>query len=294
MEQNYKSDTKDTKILAELDRNARQSNNQIGKKVGLSKEVVKYRVDKMIENKIIIRFHTVINYFKLGIVKFKLYLRFVNANKEKLEEIGNYLQQRQQMLEERKFIESLKTKSKIEKFISKLEPEMPRISVSVGNSPFKGPENAKITIVEFTDFECPFCSRAHETIEQVLKEYEGKIKFVRKDFPLAFHKNAMNAHLAANCAQDQKKYWEYTEKLWTNKDKLEVDNLKAYANELGFNTQEFNTCLDSQKYKSKIETDINEGQKYGVRGTPAFFINGKMLSGARPYGDFKEIIDKEL
>ena len=88
MEQNYKSDTKDTKILAELDRNARQSNNQIGKKVGLSKEVVKYRVDKMIENKIIIRFHTVINYFKLGIVKFKLYLRFVNANKEKLEEIG--------------------------------------------------------------------------------------------------------------------------------------------------------------------------------------------------------------
>ena len=216
-----------------------------------------------------------------------------NANVTK-EEIGNYLQQRQQMLEERKFIESLKTKSKIEKFISKLEPEMPRISVSVGNSPFKGPENAKITIVEFTDFECPFCSRAHETIEQVLKEYEGKIKFVRKDFPLAFHKNAMNAHLAANCAQDQKKYWEYTEKLWTNKDKLEVDNLKAYANELGFNTQEFNTCLDSQKYKSKIETDINEGQKYGVRGTPAFFINGKMLSGARPYGDFKEIIDKEL
>ena len=162
------------------------------------------------------------------------------------------------------------------------------------HNPIFGPSTALVTIFAFEDFECPFCSRAHETIEQVLKEYEGKIKFVRKDFPLAFHKNAMNAHLAANCAQDQKKYWEYTEKLWTNKDKLEVDNLKAYANELGFNTQEFNTCLDSQKYKSKIETDINEGQKYGVRGTPAFFINGKMLSGARPYGDFKEIIDKEL
>jgi protein-disulfide isomerase len=210
------------------------------------------------------------------------------------EEIKNYLSQRQQMIEERKFIDNLKAKAKIEKFISKLEPEMPRVKVEVGDDPFKGPENAKITIVEFTDFECPFCTRAHNTIEQVLKEYEGKIKFVRKDFPLAFHKNAMGAHLAANCAQDQGKYWEYTEKLWSNNDKLDISNLKKFAKEFELDMKKFNDCLDTQKYKAEIENDMKEGQKLGVRGTPAFFINGKMLSGARPYNDFKEIIDKEL
>lgn len=210
------------------------------------------------------------------------------------DDIRNYLKERQKMIEERKFVESLKTTAKIKKFITNIEPEMPRLDISADDDPFTGPANAKVTIVEFTDFECPFCARGHVTMKRILEEYKGKVKYVLRDFPLSFHKNAMGAHMAANCANDQKKYWEYTELLWKDRTKLGIPDLKKYAKSLGLDTKKFNDCLDSQKYKAEVEKDLEDGKTYGVRGTPAAFINGLMISGARPFEDFKEVIDKEL
>lgn len=197
------------------------------------------------------------------------------------------------MMSERKFMEELKSKAKIENFISKLEPEMPVMEVAVGDAPFKGPSNAKVTIVEFTDFKCPYCSRAHETMERILSEYKDKVKFVRKDYPLV-HPAARIAHMASHCAGEQSKYWEYTDVLWKNSSKLEKDNLKKFAKDLMLDIKKFNECLDSNKYMAKIEKDMEQGKALGIRGTPSFFINGKNVSGAQPYENFKEVIDKEL
>jgi protein-disulfide isomerase len=214
--------------------------------------------------------------------------RFFNMAKQRnpgvtKEEIRKYLVERQKMIEQRKMVETLKTKAKIEsEGIAKLEPVMPRVVVSTDDDPSQGPKDAKVVMIEFTDFECPFCARAHSTVNRVLNEYKGKIKFVRRDFPLPFHKNAMGAHMAANCSNDQNKYWEYSELVW------------KLAAEKKLDMAAFNKCLDSKKYEAEINKDMADGSKVGVRGTPAFFINGKMISGARPFEDFKKIIDKEL
>lgn len=211
------------------------------------------------------------------------------------DDIKNYLAERQKVMEQRKYIETLRMKAKIETFITKLEPVMPRVDVSIDDDPMKGAKDAKVTIVEFTDFECPFCNRAHDIVERVLKEYEGKVRFVRRDFPLPFHKNAMLAHVAANCAIDQGKYWEYSAKIWKGGPKaLLPKDLDKYAKELGLKMPDFNKCLKDKKYYDEVNKDKEDGSRYGVRGTPAFFINGKLISGARPFEDFKKIIDSEL
>ncbi len=187
------------------------------------------------------------------------------------------------------YLGKLKKKSKIQFMI-----EPPRVEVVAGDYPGKGPEKAPIQIIEFSDYQCPFCGRARETIAQVLKEYGNKVRYVFRDFPLSFHKEAQKAHEAAHCAREQGKYWQYNDQLFKQQRALTLEDLKKYAKELKLNQEQFEECLGSDKYTKMVQDSLRYGQSVGVSGTPAYFINGRMLSGARPFPAFKEVIDDEL
>ncbi|HYB99044.1 MAG TPA: thioredoxin domain-containing protein [Candidatus Limnocylindrales bacterium] len=173
----------------------------------------------------------------------------------------------------------------------KLAP--PTVEVSDAGREAKGPANAKVTIIAFSDYECPFCKRADETVHQVLKEYEGKIRYVHRDYPLPFHKNARKAAMAARCAGDQGKFWEFNEALFKATD-ISEPKLGEIATTLTLDKAKFDECLASDKYKTMIDEDVEAAGEAGVSGTPAFFINGRMLSGAQPLERFKALIDAEL
>lgn len=160
--------------------------------------------------------------------------------------------------------------------------------------PAKGPESAPITIIEFSDFQCPFCGKAKTTVDDVVNLYGDRVRLVFRHFPLPFHESAPKAAEAAACAQDQDKFWEYHDKLFANQQALKVEDLKKYAADLGLNSARFNECLDSGKKADLIKKDMNAGEAAGVSGTPTFFINGIGLSGAVPSEDFKTIIDSEM
>lgn len=166
--------------------------------------------------------------------------------------------------------------------------------VSADDDPQKGPANAKVTIIEFSDFQCPFCARAQPTLEQIFQTYGSKVRLVYRDFPLSFHQNAQKAAEAAECADEQGKFWEYHDILFANQNALDTESLKKYAAELKLDSQKFNSCLDSGKYGQEVKKDFSDGQSAGVQGTPAFFINGRLVSGAQPFENFKAIIDEEL
>lgn len=172
-----------------------------------------------------------------------------------------------------------------------------KIEVSADDDPFLGDENAPITIIEFSDFQCPYCGKFDEdTLPELKEKYidTGKIKFIYRDYPLEFHQYAQKAAEASECAHEQDKYWEYHDILFKNQNDLTVDDLKKYAADLKLDTNKFNECLDSSKYKEEVEKDFNDGQSYGVSGTPAFFVNGILISGAQPFSAFEEIIEQEL
>ncbi|MBI4411692.1 MAG: thioredoxin domain-containing protein [Deltaproteobacteria bacterium] len=187
------------------------------------------------------------------------------------------------------FVESLSKNAKLEVLM-----ERPRAEVSVDDDPSKGDAKAPVTLVEFSDFQCPFCKRARETVSKVLETYGNKVHYVFRDYPLSFHKQAKKAAEAAECAGDQKKYWEYNAILWEKQGQQEIDKLKGYAKELGLNEKKFAECLDSDKYAEEVDKDLNDGIAAGVSGTPAYFVNGMLISGAQPFERFKELIDEEL
>ena len=160
--------------------------------------------------------------------------------------------------------------------------------------PSIGADNAKITIVEFLDFECSFCRQGIQLVGEVMKAYPGQIKLYFRHFPLDFHANALKASQAAHCAHDQGKFWEYHDMLFENQEKLEVENLKEYANTLALDSTKFTQCLDSGQHAETVQKDMEAGKLAGVNGTPAFFVNGMQLSGIPPIEKFKDVIEQEL
>ena len=175
----------------------------------------------------------------------------------------------------------------------KLDLPQPRVQVAA-DGPTRGPKDARVTIVEFSDFECPYCGAAHDTVEQVMNTYAGKVRLVYRQFPLSFHPHAAKAAEASLCAADQGKFWEYHDVLFKNQKKLEAADLKAHASEVGIDAQKFGQCLDSGDKKKAVDADQQAGLAAGVGGTPAFFINGIFLNGAQPIDEFKKVIDGEL
>lgn len=160
----------------------------------------------------------------------------------------------------------------------------------------QGGKNAKVVLIEYTDFECPYCSKHYDTTSQIMKTYGDKVKFVVRNFPLSFHANAQKAAEASECASEQGKFWQMYDALFAaNKaGTMSVDKWKAEAKTLGLNTTQFNNCLDSGKYADKVSQQAAGGGSAGVDGTPATFVNGQLVSGALPFDTFKTQIDKLL
>jgi protein-disulfide isomerase len=170
----------------------------------------------------------------------------------------------------------------------------PRVAVSDGGRPSKGPANAPVQIVEFSDFECPFCFRVNPTVAQVLSTYGDRVRLVYRHLPLPNHPNARPAAEAAACANEQGKFWEYHDRLFADQSKLAAADLKKHAADLGLDSGTFNACVDSRRFQKEVDADMDAAQLLGVSGTPHFFINGRPLSGAQPLESFKTIIDEEL
>jgi protein-disulfide isomerase len=187
------------------------------------------------------------------------------------------------------FLDKLKAKTPVRVM---LEP--PRTAVRAGDSPAKGPANAPIELIEFADFECPYCLAAAPTLKRVLDTYGDRIRFVYRNYPLQNHPNARPAAEAAQCANEQQRFWVYHDRLFDNPGKLSDAELKKTAGDLGLDSARFNKCLDEHKYKATVDADMVAGNEAGVSGTPAFFINGRLLSGAQPYEAFKRVIEEEL
>ena len=203
--------------------------------------------------------------------------------------IRQYLTQERVQIARQQFLDALRAKTTVR---VRLEP--PRQAVAAANSPAKGPAKAPIEMIEFSDFQCPFCQRANPTVDQVLHAYGDRIRFVYRHFPLPNHPNARPAAEAAQCAAEQGKFWPYHDKLFASGGRLSDSDLKQHAAELGLDTQTFNACVDGRKSKAQVDADLQAGEEAGVNGTPAFFINGRLISGAQPFGEFKRIIDEEL
>lgn len=209
------------------------------------------------------------------------------------EKIRGYLQNQALQTRREAFIQSLRSQAKI--VVNLKPPPILRVDVSIDGAPFKGPAKAPVTIVEFSDFHCPFCRRVLPTLAQLESRYGEKIKLVFRDFPIEnLHPGATKAHEAARCANEQGKFWAYHDKLFASPPKSSAEILKGLAKEAGLDIARFETCFDSGKYQAAVKKDIDEGQRVGVTGTPAFFINGRLVSGAQPLDAFTRVIDDEL
>jgi len=174
-----------------------------------------------------------------------------------------------------------------------LEP--PRVEVALGEgSPTRGPLNAPVVLVEFTDFQCPYCTRVQPTLNQILERYEGQILHVFKNLPLPNHAQAPLAAEAALCAQDQGKFWPYHDWLFANQRSLSRDSMLAQANQMDIDSELFTACIDQKTYAEKVRADSREARSFGITGTPGFLINGRVISGAQPLETFLEIINEEL
>jgi protein-disulfide isomerase len=222
---------------------------------------------------------------------------YYEANKDRIRQpfeqievrLTTYLQQRAQQQRQQELFQEL-----MQRYPVTIALRPPKVEVTADDDPATGPADTLVTIIEFSDFQCPYCRRVQPALKRLLEEYQGKVRLVFRDFPLRqAHPQAQKAAEAAQCAADQQQFWPYHDKLFTVSD-LQLEQLKKYAQDLGLKSEEFNTCLDSGKHANEVEKDLQDGQDAGVSATPTFFINGVPLSGAVPYERFKEMVDVAL
>ena len=211
-----------------------------------------------------------------------------NATKDS---ILRYLQQIEVRRAERVFVEKLRAAASIQTFL--VAPEPPVFSITTADQPSKGNAAAAVTIIAFTDYQCPACAETHQTLERLVKEYGNRVRLVARDFPLVQHTQAFKAAEAAEAAREQGKYWEYVEVLLRNQSALEVAKLKDYASELNLDRGRFDQALATGKFADTVQRDIQDGLKLGVDSTPTLFINGRRVAD-KSYPALKAIIDTAL
>lgn len=159
----------------------------------------------------------------------------------------------------------------------------------------RGGENAKVVLIEYSDFQCPFCQKHHETMKKIMNDFGNQVEWVFRNFPLKqLHPFANKAALASECAAEQGKFWEYADKLFENQSKFSDTYFGQLATELNLKIDQFNSCLNSAKYQSKVDAQEQDGVQAGVSGTPATFINGQLVKGAVPYDQFKSLVENAL
>jgi protein-disulfide isomerase len=215
----------------------------------------------------------------------------IRQPKEAVEDrIVEFLTQQRRQSAEAEYIAGLKSRYGFESYLEPL-----RIPLEVEGFPTRGPVDAPVTIVEFSDFECPYCARVIPTLEQILETYGDRVRLVFRQFPLNnIHPNAQKAAEASLCANDQGKFWELHDLMFKEQRSLELEQLKEKAARLELDVETFNACLDSSKYAEAVMSDQESGSRVGVSGTPALFINGRFLSGAQPFEQLAAVIDEEL
>jgi len=238
---------------------------------------------------------------KVALVRESEIEAFYQANKSRMrgdettlrQNIRSHLQQQKLTARRETFLESLRSQSKV---VVRLQPPpVVRVDVSTEGAPLRGAPDAPVTLVEFSDFQCPFCKRAQATLKQLLEKYPGKVRLVYRDFPIDnLHPQARRAAEAARCAQDQGKFWDYHDVLFTHTPQAAPDDLGRYAQQVGLDVTKFKQCLSSGAHQATVQRDLDEGTRLGVTGTPAFFINGRPLSGAQPLEAFARLIEEEL
>jgi protein-disulfide isomerase len=226
---------------------------------------------------------------------------FYNQNKNRIpaelekvkDQIRDYLREQKAETQKNNFLKSLRANAKIKTYLK--APPVIRADVSITGAPVRGSEKAKVTIVKFEDFQCPYCKTVQPTFKELLKRYDGKIRLAHKDLPLdAIHPQARPAAEAARCAGEQGKFWDYHDRLYADSSKFTEDELKKAATDVGLVVEAFGACLASGKFKGAVQKDLLEGAQLGLTGTPAFFINGREISGAQPLEAFTAIIEEEL
>jgi len=207
--------------------------------------------------------------------------------------VWEYLQGQKVSQQREAYVRELRAKAGVTVYLQ--EPAGARVQVDTGKGFARGAKDAAVTIVEFSDFQCPYCQAVVATINQLMAQYAGKIKLIFRDFPIPnLHPLAPKAHEAARCAAEQDKFWEYHDLLFERSPHLAPADLKQYARELKLNGEDFDKCFDAGKHQAAIASDVQYGTRLGASGTPTFFINGRMIVGAQPISAFQKIIDSEL
>jgi protein-disulfide isomerase len=224
---------------------------------------------------------------------------FYNKNKERIQgdfpqvkyQIIQYLQSEEQRKLEGAFVARLRNGATVQTFLT--PPEPPVYKIATDDQPTKGNPNATVTVVEFTDYQCPSCAAAQPTLERLIAEYGDRVRFVVRDFPLQMHADARKAAEAAEAAREQGKYWDFTAILFRNQSALKPEQLKQYAQVLGLDVAKFGAALDSGRFADAVQRDVNEGERVGVTGTPTFFVNGRRAADAS-YDTLKAALDAAL
>ena len=224
---------------------------------------------------------------------------FYNKNKERIGgdfpnlkyQIIQYLQGQEQQKLERAFVERLRNGASVQTFVT--PPTPPVFQIATDDQPAKGKEGAAVTVVEFTDYQCPSCAATHPVLEKLIAEYGDRVRFVVRDFPLNMHPEARKAAEAAEAARAQGKYWDFTAILFRNQSQLKPEQLKQYAQVLGLDRAKFDAALDNGTFAEKVERDLIDGQKFGISGTPTFFVNGRRTKDIT-YDTLKAAIEEAL
>ena len=217
-----------------------------------------------------------------------------HINPQVREKIRNYLGMERKKESVDNWLAEQTKKSPVEVYIPK--PRRPTFPVEVGNAPFAGDKDAKVVIVEYSDFQCPFCAKGADLLKKIKQKYGKKVKVAFKNFPLPFHNHAEQAAVASLCANEQSVdlFWKMHDEMFAHQDELDAEGLKKMAKKIGAKAEAFNACLDGKKHLDQVKADMEEGKKIGVKSTPTFFVNGQLISGAQPVEVFAEIIDEEL
>jgi protein-disulfide isomerase len=217
----------------------------------------------------------------------------LNDPRIKKDDVREYLKYRQKFEKRQAYVAKLREGAKVKLMFS--EPESPKLAVNIEGFPTWGNASAPVTVIEFSDFQCPYCARVTGTLDQIKKEYgPDKVKIVFRDMPLPNHPRAYPASHAAHCANEQGKFWEMHNMLFENQAKLEDKDLKDYATKLGLDSGKFSSCYEAKRFQGTIDKSRKEAETLGITATPSFVINGSLLQGAQPFPRFKEKIDKVL
>lgn len=226
---------------------------------------------------------------------------FMTQNKARLQgdpaelrpKVREYLKEQKVQASHHAYLAGLKQRTKVERFLE--EPEPTRVHVSAEGAFTQGPKDAPVTIIEFSDFQCPYCSRVIATLKEVVRLYPKQVRIAFRDFPIAgLHPKAAKAAEAARCAGEQGKFWEYHDLLFESQAQATPADFKRFAEQLKLDASRFATCLDSGKHAAAVASDVQEGTRLGITGTPTFFINGRLVVGALPLETFQRLIDREL